>query len=191
MSIRSTSGWATCSRAGSLTLLAIVVGLAVAPAAANVLLTVDEALALALPGCDVERETIFLTDEEVSAAEQASEEKTRALVVRYTGTREGERVGTVYFDTHRVRSLDETLMVLVAPDGSIGRIEVVSFDEPLDYMPREKWYRQFDGEDLDGDLRLHHSIRAVTGATLTAVATTSAARRVLGIHRVIENRKAP
>ena len=73
-------------------------------------------------------------------------------------------------------------------DDTIRRIEVISFAEPLDYLPREGWYRQFDGRALDDELRLDRGIRAVTGATLTANATTAAARRVLAVHRIIESR---
>lgn len=166
-----------------------ILALAVAPVVASVLLSVDEALSLAFPDCEVERESVFLTESEMSAAsELAGHPRSRALVVRYVALREGARFGTAYFDTHRVRTLDETIMVIVQPDGTIGRIEVISFAEPPDYLPREGWYRQFDGRELDSDLEMDRGIRAVTGATLTANATTEAARRVLAAHQVIESR---
>lgn len=166
-----------------------IVALAVTPAIASVLLSMDEALRMAFPDCEVERESVFLTEAEVAAAsELAGQPRSRALVVRYVARRGGERFGTAYFDTHRVRTLDETIMVVVQPNGSIGRIEVISFAEPPDYLPREGWYRQFDGRGLDDDLEMNRGIRAVTGATLTANATTAAARRVLAVHETIESR---
>jgi hypothetical protein len=169
--------------------LCSILALAVTPVTASVLLSVDEALGLAFPDCEVERESVFLTEEEVSAASRlAGTPGSRALVVRYVAVRDGERAGTAYFDTHRVRTLDETIMLIVQPDGTIGRIEVISFAEPPDYLPREGWYRQFDGRTLDGELELDRAIRAVTGATLTANATIAAARRVLAVHEVIESR---
>ena len=58
----------------------------------------------------------------------------------------------------------------------------------MDYLPREGWYRQFDGRHLDDELHLDRSIRSVSGATLTATATTAAARRILALHHVIERR---
>ena len=97
-----------------------------------------------------------------------------AIVHPYVATREGEVVGTAYFDTHVVRTLAETVMVTVDRDGRVGRVEVLSFDEPPDYLPREPWYRQFDGRALDAELELRRSIRPVSGATLTARATTDA-----------------
>ena len=60
------------------------------------------------------------------------------------------------------------------------------FAEPKDYLPRAKWYAQFVGCKLDGRLRLKRGIKGVTGATLTARATTGAARRMLALHQVLE-----
>ena len=51
--------------------------LASSPAAAKVFLTVDEALDLAFPGCEVERRAVFLTDEQRSAAEELAGDEMR------------------------------------------------------------------------------------------------------------------
>jgi len=178
------------SRLGRTALIFALLPAGMAPAFAKVLVTVDEALALAFPDCQIERETIFLTEDEMAAAgELAGDTVERALVVRYEARRQGRLIGAAYFDVHRVRTLKETVMVIVRPDGTVGRVEAVSFDEPMDYLPRNGWYRQFDGKPLDGDLQLDRAIRSVSGATLTAVATTAAARRVLAVHQVIEYRK--
>jgi len=159
---------------------------------ARVLVSVDEALALAFPECETKREAVFLTENEVaSAGLLAGAAVSSALAVRYVARRGEELAGTAYLDTHLVRTLEETVMVVVLPDGTVGRVEVISFREPPDYLPREGWYRQFDGRSLDEDLALNQGIRAVTGATLTARATTAAARRVLALHRTIEERAEP
>jgi len=177
-------------RLGRAALACALLWFAVAPTGAKVLVTVDEALRLAFPDCQVARETVFLTEAEMAAAGASSGESvTRPIAVRYVARLEERLVGTAYFDVHLVRTLEETVLVVVLPDDTIGRVEVVSFDEPMDYMPREGWYRQFDGKDLDGDLQLDRAIRSVSGATLTAVATTAAARRVLAVHQVIERRE--
>ena len=160
-----------------------------APASARVFLTVDEALELAFPGCRVERTTVYLTEEQLARAGQlAGGEVEGALVHPYVARcPDGEGGGVAYFDSHRVRTLPETLMVVVGPEDEVTRIEVLSFKEPPDYIPREAWYDQFEGRELDPELDLKRGIRAVTGATLTARATTDAVRRVLAVHRVIRS----
>jgi hypothetical protein len=160
--------------------------LAAVSAAAKVFLTVDEAVRLAFPGCQVERRTAFLTPEQVKRVrELAGEEVPSALVTAYRATRDGQSAGTAYFDTHVVRTLPETLMVVVDPQGRVARLEVIAFREPEDYLPRGPWYRQFVGRGLDSELQLKRGIHPVSGATLTARATTGAVRRVLAIHRVL------
>jgi hypothetical protein len=156
-----------------------------------VLLHADEALALAFPDAAIERRTVYLTRSEFArAAELAGVELPTAVVHPYIATREGARVGTVYFDTHKVRTLAETMMIAVGPDGRVTRIEVIAFDEPEDYLARPPWYEQFRSRALDRELALGRGIRGVTGATLTARAATAAVRRVLALDRVIAEREA-
>ena len=162
--------------------------LAAGAARGKVFLSQQEALRLAFPaGAAVERRTVFLTAAQQKAVqkETGADSLPGALVTVYTGTREGRELGTAYFDTHVVRTQAETLMIVVLPGGTIGRIEVLSFSEPEEYLPRERWYSQFSGRALGDELAMRRGIHAVSGATLTARATTDAARRVLAIHRAL------
>lgn len=160
-----------------------------AAAGAKVFLTQEEALKLAFPGAAVERKTFFLTEAEQKEAEALSGgPRPSALAVAYAATKDGKPAGTAYFDSHVVRTQPETLMVVVGPGGTIARIEVLSFSEPEEYLPRERWYAQFPGRGLDDELSIQRGIRPVSGATLTARATAEAARRVLALDRVLKNR---
>lgn len=166
--------------------LVSAVSFAPSAASAKVFLTTDEALRLAFPGCAVERRTTFLTEEQRRrAAELAGAAIDSGLVHSYEATCEGQPGGVAYFDVHRVRTLPEALMVVVDPGDRVRRIEVLSFQEPEDYLPKPVWYAQFVGRSLAPDLALKQDIRTIAGATLTARATTEAVRRVLAIHHVI------
>lgn len=168
--------------------LALVAVLWPLSAGAKVFLTTEEALALAFPRpCEIVRGTVFLTAEQLErASELAGEKISSSLIHPYVARCGGELSGTAYLDTHRVRSLAETLMVIVDRDGKLSRTEILEFREPEEYIPREIWYEQFEGEPLSGELALEGKIRNVTGATLTARATTEAVRRVLAIHQVLQ-----
>ena len=76
-------------------------------------------------------------------------------------------------------------MVVVDAEGRVARLEVMSFLEPEEYIPRRTWYDQFLEHRLDARLRLKRSIHAVTGAMLTTRATTDAVRRVLALDQVL------
>jgi hypothetical protein len=162
-----------------------------APAGATVFLTQDKALALAFPaGVTIKRTTVFLTDAQLARARVlagAGVDVASALVVRYVGVDDkGRTVGTAYFDTHRVRTLEETLMVVVGPDGRVSRVDVLAFGEPPEYLPKRGWLDQFLGRTLDDELSVKRGIRGITGATLSSQAATDAVRRVLALHGALE-----
>jgi hypothetical protein len=143
-------------------------------------MTQPQALASAFPN-GATRQVHFLTPEQLEAARKASGlEFTDRMIVRYAGAN-----GFAYFDTHRVRTLPETVMIVVTPDGKIDRIEILSFDEPPEYLPKERWLDQFDGRRLDDDLSLKRKIRPLSGASLSARAIANASRKVLALHKVI------
>ncbi len=159
--------------------------LAPAAYAGDVFLTKDEALKLAFEDCEITRSTVTLTADQKDAVAKLSGEKlNKNLVYPYVAKRNGKVVGTAWFDVHKVRTLRETMMIVVDPEGKISRIEILAFGEPREYMPRTSWYAQFVGKGLDAKLALGKGIKKVTGASLTARATTNAARRVLAIHQV-------
>ena len=191
------SGWAgsSSSKGGSLAHLALkLAGILVflAPAAqARVYLRQDEALAIAFPPpLRVERKTLFVDDAQARRVETEAGSRLDSRVITYYVGRDAKGLeGFAYFDTHLVRTFPETIMVVVEPDGFLRRIDILSFAEPEDYLPRDAWLRQFKGRTLDTDLNLRRGIRALTGASLTASAITTACRRILALHRVATEKR--
>lgn len=163
-------------------------GLTGAGAAAQTL-TQDEALRLAFPDADtVERRTAYLDAAQLARANELAgreAEVESAVVTYYVALKSGRALGVAYFDAHRVRTLPEVLMIVVGTDNRIRRIEVVRFSEPPEYVTPAGWLAQFQGSALDARLSVKGTVANITGATLTARAATSAARRVLALHQVI------
>lgn len=175
----------------------VLAGIALASASfetvdARKLMDTNQALRSAFgPDAETRRESIFLTDDQLARARGlagAGIEIPGALVTRYVGIAGGRPLGVAYFDTHRVRTLPETLMIVVDPAGRIARVEVLAFGEPEDYLPRRAWLDQFAGRGLDRELAVSRSIHGITGATLTARSATDAVRRVLALHAAVEER---
>lgn len=149
-------------------------------------LTKEEALALAFEDCKVERTVKVLDAHTRKRIEKLSGSALeRGIAYAYTASKEGKCVGTAYFDVHRVRTMRQVLMVVVDPAGKVRRVELLAFAEPLQFIPTSRWYGQFVGKALDETLSLKRDIKGVTGATLTARATTQAVRRMLAIHAVL------
>ena len=166
------------------TLLVVVLVAAVAePLLARTLMTREQALASAFPPpLTVARQKFFLTAQQrAEARRESGVEFEDALIVRYAAS----GGSFAYFDTHRVRTLPETIMVVVKADGSVERVDILSFDEPTDYFPKRRWIDQLLGRKLDRELALDRGVRPLSGASLTARAIVNATRKVLALHRLL------
>ena len=130
--------------------------------------------------CSRERLTSYLTREQLKSLPEG----TSALVIRHR-LKCQDQVRWVYFDSHRVRTLAETLAVVVRSDGSLDEVRVLSFDEPEDYLPKPKWFGTFKDRKLGPALELHREIPMITGATLSARAATDSVRKTLKLHEVL------
>jgi FMN-binding protein len=156
-------------------------------ASAKVFHAKDEALALAFPEAEhVEPRVVILTDAQKSAIEKLARTSLDSqLWTVYLGWRGTELLGSAVIDSHVVRTLPETSMVVMAPDGRVRRVEILAFHEPLEYLPTRRWMDQFAERALDDDLRLRAGIQGITGATLSATAMTAGVRRVLALRAVL------
>ena len=167
----------------------VLILLVVSPVYLLTLKTQQEALEQAFPApLKIGRKTVFLTDAQLTAIrEQAGKgvEVSSKLIVYYEALGEQGVTGYAYFDSHRVRTMNETVMVLVQPDGTLERVEVLSFFEPPDYLPPQAWLDHLVGRKLNPRLAAGRDVLNITGATMTARAITAAIRRVLAIHRVL------
>lgn len=156
-------------------------------AGARVLLDRERALAQAFgPGAKITTRTVFLTAEAARRAEQAAAAKLASVrVTLYEATRRDSLLGTGYLDTHRVRTMDETVLVIVTPQGRVGSVEVLAFHEPDDYLPPRRWLDRFDDKALARDLRPGGAVPSLGGSTLTARAIAAAVRRTLALHAAV------
>jgi hypothetical protein len=152
-------------------------------------LTQEEALSLAFPAAAiVERRTAYLEDPQLARISELAGGETEPpprIVSYYVASDGGRPLGVAYFDAHRVRTLDQVLLVVVGADNRIRRVETVAFREPPEYEGPGRWLALFPGRDLDQGLSRKGDLPNITGATLTAEAVTRAVRRVLALHQVI------
>lgn len=153
-------------------------------AEARVLVSQKDALRIAFGSVAPVRRTAFLTDAQAAAAEKAARSKLESKVWTYyvAGST------TAYFESHPVRTMNETIMVVIGADGRIRFVEVLSFAEPDDFLASKRWLAQFQAKPLDEDLAPRRGLRNIAGATLTAEAVSRGVRRALAVHQVIRYR---
>lgn len=168
-------------------LLLLAAALLASAAPAKVFYAKDEALHLAFPDADkIEARDLFLTAAQRAAIEERAKSKLDSdLLTVYVGQRDGVVQGYAMLDTHTVRTLPETFLIVVSPQGTVAATHLLAFYEPLEYSPPGRWLEQFHDATLTDDLRIGRGIVAITGSTLTSEAVTGGVRRALAIYDVL------
>ena len=168
-------------------LLGLNLGLVAPPVQAKVLHSREEALALAFPEAErIENRTFTLTEEQAqrvaTLATTPIESKQATIYIGY----QGEQVlGYAFLDSRTVRTLPATFLIVLSPAGIVQRVQVLAFHEPKDYLPPERWLRQFDQQPLSPDLQLYKNIHGIAGATLSSQSVTNAVRQALTLFRIL------
>jgi transcriptional regulator of nitric oxide reductase len=155
-------------------------------AASEVFHSKESALRLAFPGADrVTAQDLFLSPEETAQVErEARAEVDSRLVTVYVGHEGPELLGYAFLDTHQVRTLPQTILVVLDPGGAVRAIHLLAFHEPPEYQAPVRWLERLAGRTLDAELWPGRDVDSLSGATLTATAVTAAVRRLLAVHRV-------
>ena len=147
----------------------------------------SEIARLAFPNGDrVETRDIFLSRNQRSEIERnAGSQLAGDLLTIYEGYTDGRLVGYALLDTHIVRTLPETLLIVLDASGAVAATYLMAFHEPLDYRANDRWLGIFDDRRLSDDLRVGRSIVGITGSTLTARAIVGSIRRSLAIYEIL------
>lgn len=148
---------------------------------AQVYLTKEEALKQYFPApSSVERKTLFLTDQQVEQIQARAKAKVESKIVTYyVGKKSGTVQGYAFFETHVVRTMPETFIIIMNPEGSVRAVEILAFYEPEDYLPPKRWLKLFQEKTSQSDLWLKRGVQNIVGATLSAQGITDGVRKVV------------
>ncbi len=161
------------------------------PAAATVFHARSQMFEVAFPQAEsVDAKDYFITKEQRAAIQQLAVSGLDSdLITVYTAKRGEEVLGHAILDTHVVRTLPETFLVVLDPDGNVAATHILAFHEPLEYMPSDRWLALLEDRSLTNDLRLGRDIAGITGSTLSSRAVLGGVRRALAIYEVLLSEK--
>jgi len=157
------------------------------PVKSEVFYAQEEALKVAFPTATrVEPKTFVLTKEQVERVAKLAETSVESsLFTFYVGYHDDILLGYAAIDSHRVRTMPETFMTILSPEGIQERVVVLAFQEPPDYLASDRWLQQFKGKRLKDDLFPGRGIHGIVGSTLTAHAMSAGVRKVLALYQLL------
>lgn len=153
------------------------------PAAAAVYTTAEATMASAYPGARLEKRTLAISVAEQRSLSKLAQVRCESrLITVHLAWRGDSLLAAGFVDQRTVRTMPGVFLVVVARDTTVARIEVLAFHEPSEYQPPKRWLGLFARKRLDSDLWPARSIRAISGASLSARAVTESARLALAAY---------
>lgn len=135
----------------------------------------------------VEQQNIILSEAQLQQLSKVSQQPIDTKLYRiYIAKNDAKTAGYGVLLTKKVRTKTAIALYLIGTDSKIKSIEIVAFNEPIEYLPTKTWLNGFDNKSATNTLRLNQDIPTVSGATLSARAITDGSRIALSLIDIVK-----
>lgn len=135
--------------------------------------------------CQSKKKNIILTSAQFNAVEKLAKVKISSKIFRTYTTTCNKQLFHSLLVTHKVRSKTVTTLYAFDEKGLLTSVEIIAFNEPLEYIPNSKWVKNLEEQPLNDALRLGKTITPISGATLSARALSHSTRIALALYEVL------
>ncbi len=133
----------------------------------------------------IEKKSLLLTSEQAKTVAKLAKLKLGTKIYKtFRAFKDDKLLGHGILVLHKVRSKNTAVLSIITPDGRLKTIEIVAFNEPIEYLPSKNWIEVLNNKKLSDSLTLGKDIPSITAATMSARAATNAARIALSIYEV-------
>ncbi len=170
----------TLQRVSLVALAPILLCIYAQEARANVFLAKDEALAVAFAaGVEVVEKSVVFSAEQKSEIETRSQAKVASSLFHYyEGRLHGDVTGYAVIQAQIMRTNLAVFMVVLSKDLIVQKVVMLAFNEPLEYMPADGWFRHLEGSKPLAELVPGQGLPAIAGSTLSVTGISDGVRTV-------------
>jgi len=130
----------------------------------------------------VAKKNILLSNVKFTKIQRDAQTKLDTKIYRiYTAKRGDTLIGYGILINRKVRSKNAVTLYMISAH-KLRSIEIISFNEPLEYLPTNSWQAQFENKDTENILILHKEIPTITGATLSAKSIIEGSRIAFALY---------
>lgn len=150
---------------------------------AQLLISPFDAMKLSFDNQDkIEKQNILLTSDEAKNVEKKAQSKLKTKIYKiFKASKEGQVLGYGILVLHKVRSKDAAILSIISPEGVLKSIEIIAFNEAMEWLPPQSWTQVLQNKKLTPRLKLGKDVPSITSATLSARSAVHAARIALSI----------
>lgn len=154
---------------------------------AKVLISVDDALKTSFgKQITINKKSIMLKKHEAKKLMKMARSKIKSKIFKTYIVKDSTSIVIGYgvLLSQKIRSKNGVFLYSINKEGTLLNIEVIAFNEPLEYLPSTQWKKQFNNVTKDEEPVLKRNISTITGATLSAKAITDSSRIALGLYEL-------
>ncbi len=137
----------------------------------------------------VTKKNILLPKSKYTAVQKSAKAKLDTKIYRiYTAKKGNTLLGYGILINRKVRSKNAVTLYFIR-DAKLLGIEIIAFNEPIEYLPTKKWSEQFREIETDKLLQINRDIPSVSGATLSARSVTDGSRIAFALYNELLKEK--
>ena len=134
----------------------------------------------------VKKKNVTLTKNKAKLVEKKAKTRFKNKKFKYFIAKVDRKiVGYGILVNRKVRSKNAVTMYFIDVNGVSKGIEVIAFNEPLEFLASKKWMSQFENISYEKKLKVNKDIPTITGATLTARSLVTGSRIASAFYEVI------
>jgi len=138
------------------------------------------------PKSKISKKNILLSAKQIEKIQKRAKIKLKNRIFRLFTAKKGEEIlGYGVLLSRKIRSKNGAVLYMISKDAKLKSIEIIAFNEPIEYIPSKKWLSQFNGLSIDKEPIVGKDISTITGATLSARAITDGARLAFALYNVL------
>ena len=157
------------------------------PLSAKILISPIDAMHYAY-GSDttITKKNILLSSSSAKTIEKNAQVKLSSKIFRiFKATKNAEVLGYGILVNKKVRSKNAVVLYFISKDSILKSIEIIAFNEPMEYIPSTTWNSQFENIQTSTMLKASKNIPTITGATLSARAITNGSRLAFAFYNEV------
>jgi len=130
----------------------------------------------------ITKKNVLLSNTKYKNIQKNAKTKLDTKIYRiFTAKKDDKILGYGVLVSRKVRSKNGVVLYFIKNNNLLG-IEVIAFNEALEYLTTDRWNSQFEDINTSKMLRLNRDIPSITGATMSARSVVEGSRIAFAVY---------
>ena len=130
----------------------------------------------------ITKKNVLLSNAKYTTIQKNAKTKLTTKIYRiFTAKSDDKILGYGILINRKVRSKNAVVLYFIH-NAKLQDIEIIAFNEPIQYLPTKRWNEQFKNTQTDTLLQLNRDIPSISGATMSARSVVEGSRIAFAVY---------